>query len=742
MRQGDVSRRSFVKGLAASPLLGNLLSSQSLAGAEVKRVGSTAERLKAKPYEKRVCRVENYPSCLMPEESYIGLSVEEYVELIHEAGLEVQIVAGEIDRGTPRFRSKMLPPRPDVDRDRLPQFLKLAHEKGILVLAYYPMIYTKPLRKIHPEWLMRFLDDGRPKPENLGWFCFNSPYRDWLARYLIEYLDNLDLDGFYFDDMNWGSHEDWPFTPSCCCEYCEKLFKEETGFRIPAKVDFGSLDFKHFVNWRYEKTKGIMAYLTQQVKAKYPDAVLDFNYYGRHKADWSLGHPINPLGLEKVGAYFFAETNPVEDGSSFTAKVARAHGSPFAIWRHAVQTLPEVISSSAPEAEPLSPTLHGLAALANGGAAFYGMFDGPIVLRKNLMKAIFQEAKKRADYMDGETVKYVALHHSQQTRDFYSSPTAQYGLRVTKGVFEILNQSQLLVDIVFDEQLKRENLSAYRVLFLSNSACLSDRQVDEIRTFVAQGGTLIATHETSLLDELGQKRSDFLLSDVLGVNYHSTPKGAVRGIVYVPQELAISREFGYVICFAGEESLVSLRPGSKVEVICTRSNLTGKSPLDKFDSRKNYDSSEPAVTLNRFGKGKAIYINGDVGAAFIHNPYPPLKRLVAQLVRRTKPPIEIEAPRAIEVTAALRGPREMVIHLVNNPAPSLPFGTRSQDVTTHFYLEEVNPIYNVRIKLNDFKLRGASLPLQARALPIAHHPVGVLVPEVKLHEVVLLELEG
>jgi hypothetical protein len=207
MLTNELSRRDFVKTVAAGVALGKAAELRTTSSTQFKRVGSTAQRLKEKPYEKRVCRAENYPSCLMPEESYVGLSVEEYVDLIHEAGLEVQIVSGEIDRGTPRFRSKMIPPPSNVDLDRLPKFLELAHEKGILILTYYPVIYTKPLKKIHPEWLMRFLDDGRPEPENLGWFCLNSPYRDWLPQYLIEYLDNLDLDGLYFDDTNWGSHE-------------------------------------------------------------------------------------------------------------------------------------------------------------------------------------------------------------------------------------------------------------------------------------------------------------------------------------------------------------------------------------------------------------------------------------------------------------------------------------------------------------------------------------------------------
>ncbi len=175
-------------------------------------------------------------------------------------------------------------------------------------------------------------------------------------------------------------------------------------------------------------------------------------------------------------------------------------------------------------------------------------------------------------------------------------------------------------------------------------------------------------------------------------------------------------------------------------MLCTRSNLTGERPLDNFDHKVNYDSSEPAVTLNPFGKGKAIYINGDVGEGFIHNPYPPLKRFIAHLVRRTKPPLDVEAPRAIEVTAALRSSKELMVHLLNNPMPILPFGTRNEDFTTHFYLEEVNPIYNIRIHFNDFKIKRARLPLQSRVLDLATQSMTVLVPEVKLHEVVLLEL--
>jgi hypothetical protein len=751
MLSNKVSRRDVIKTIAAGAALSKAVELRATSPSPLKRVGSTAQRLKEKPYEKRVCRVECYPSCLNPEESYVGLSVEEYAELIHQAGLEVQIVAGDWDYGTPRFPSKRLPPHPIVGKDRLPRFLEVAHEKGILVLTYYPIIYNKLLKKIHPEWLMRFLDDGRPEPENLGWFCLNSPFRDWLPQHLIDFLDNLDLDGLYFDDTNWGSHDERPWFPGCCCAHCEKLFNEETGLKIPTRVDFSSPDFRKFVNWRSEKLRDFFLYLTRRVKEKHPDAILDFNHYGRPSTDWSDGHPLNPLHLQQVGAHFFIETFGSICQTGFVSKVARAYGSPFAMWRNTVQTLAECVGSSAPYAEPWSQTLHGLTAMANGGRPQYGGFDGPMPLHRELMRSVFAEIKKRVDYIDGETVKYVALHCSQQSRNFYrpakgyteSKDFREIRLKGTMGAYEMLNQSHLLVDMLLDEQLDQQRLSAYKVVFLSNSACLSEAQCDQIRRFVGEGGTVIATHETSLFDEWGQKRENFSLANIFGVNYRGLPgKGSIRGIVYVPQDPLLSREFGPVISFAGEESEVSLRPDAQVEQLYTRSNLKGERPLDNFDPKVNYDSAEPAITLCRFGKGEAIYISGDVGEGYHHNPYPVLKRFVAHLVRRTQPPVEVEAPRVIEVTAALRSPKELMIHLLNNPTPVIPASTPRDDITDYFYLEEVNPIRNVRIKVNDFKVKRGLLPLQGLSLEVIGDPPQLVVPEVKLHEVVILELEG
>ena len=85
-----ISRRDF--GLAVSSAV---LVNQPALGVNwrVKRVGSTAQRLREKPYERRLVRLENYLSCVQPQYPPVGMSVEQYADLLHQAGVEMQVVA-------------------------------------------------------------------------------------------------------------------------------------------------------------------------------------------------------------------------------------------------------------------------------------------------------------------------------------------------------------------------------------------------------------------------------------------------------------------------------------------------------------------------------------------------------------------------------------------------------------------------------------------------------------------------
>ena len=71
--------------------------------------------------------------------------------------------------------------------------------------------------------------------------------------------------------------------------------------------------------------------------------------------------------------------------------------------------------------------------------------------------------------------------------------------------------------MVHDRLMDEEHLAPYKTLILPNIAALSDQQCQQIRDFVRKGGSLVATYETSLYNEMGERRDNFGLSDLFGV---------------------------------------------------------------------------------------------------------------------------------------------------------------------------------------------------------------------------------
>ncbi len=114
-------------------------------------------------------------------------------------------------------------------------------------------------------------------------------------------------------------------------------------------------------------------------------------------------------------------------------------------------------------------------------------------------------------YRDVETVSEVAVLHTFATMAFNNGRPYQ-----SVYLFEqALIQNHVPFDIIFDDHLA--DLSRYRVLVLADQEALSNRQLDQIRAFVARGGGLVATEHTSLYTELRQRRRDFGLSELFQV---------------------------------------------------------------------------------------------------------------------------------------------------------------------------------------------------------------------------------
>ena len=80
----------------------------------------------------------------------------------------------------------------------------------------------------------------------------------------------------------------------------------------------------------------------------------------------------------------------------------------------------------------------------------------------------------------------------------------------------MLLESHVPFRVITEAELDR--LEEFAVVIAPSWAAMSEEAAEAIRAYVAAGGVLIATGETSLFDEWGRRRDDFLLADLFGMH--------------------------------------------------------------------------------------------------------------------------------------------------------------------------------------------------------------------------------
>ncbi len=115
-------------------------------------------------------------------------------------------------------------------------------------------------------------------------------------------------------------------------------------------------------------------------------------------------------------------------------------------------------------------------------------------------------------YKDVRNIADVAVLYSYASMGFNNERPAVSFMLFTQALI----QAKVPFNIVFDEHLK--DLASYRVLVLADQECLDDHQMELIRTYVQQGGGLVATEQSSLYTERRLRRPDFGLKDLFMVS--------------------------------------------------------------------------------------------------------------------------------------------------------------------------------------------------------------------------------
>jgi hypothetical protein len=303
-----------------------------------------------------------------------------------------------------------------------------------------------------------------------------------------------------------------------------------------------------------------------------------------------------------------------------------------------------------------------------------------------------------------------------------------------------LIEARIPFDMVHDRLLDAARLRSFETLILPNVAALSDAQCAQLTAFVEAGGGLVATYETSLLNEWGEPREDFGLAGLFGVKFRGRAAGPMQNSYLHLERTAPGADD----MLQGLEDAPRIVNGIyRLEVEPTE---PGESPLTLIPSYPDLPMEKvyPRVPrtglgqlfVRRRGAGRVVYFPWDIDRTFWEVLSPDHGKLLANAVTwaaHEPPPVSVLGPGVLDVTC-WRQRSSVTVHLVNLTNPMMMKGPFRE-------LISVGP-QQVRVRLPaNFR------PGKVRLLASGHVPrvtrargeIAVTVPSILDHEVIAID---
>jgi hypothetical protein len=633
---------------------------------------------------------------------------KQYVDALVRSRVQSAVIYVHSHTGYCYFPTRVGAMHPNLHgRDIVREVFDLAAQRDIGRAAYYSLIFDLWAYRTHPDWRIRnsdgsgFADDSR-----YGVCCPNSPYREHVRAIAEELCCNYDFEGIRFDMTFWPT--------VCYCRYCRARYAREYGGEIPVVVNWEDPAWAGFQRLREAWLVEFAAIATETVRKSKPAASIE-HQASTYTGPWQMG-----VTAALAGQTTFLQGDFYGDAlqGSFARKMFYnlTPNRPGAFETSIGASLPNYLAIKS--AGLL--TCKAYAALADASAfVFIDSIDpvgtlNPLVYER--MRGVFDKMSVYEKYVGGELAQDVGVFLSTESKyDF-----ADNGKRVDDPhlsgrmphVEAAVSCAKTLLDshIPYGVVTKRnlDVLQQHRVLVLPNVLMMDEEEAAAIRAYVASGGAVYASRYTSLIGKDGRRRSDFLLADVFGVSY----RGETR------------ESFTYIAPAAGHESFFGDYtrahplglPAAQMKLeAAAGASILGElvlpytDPADphRFVSIHNNPPGRwtglPALVLNRYGKGMAIYAAGDLESGDT------CRAVFANLIRTLgrEFSFEVDAPKAVEVTL-FRQPDQGrdIISLVNfqKELPNIP-------------VEGVR----VRVRIGDAAVRRLTLLPEERDWPFEVH---------------------
>ena len=633
------------------------------------------------------------------------------------------------------------------DRDVLGELISGCRKLGLVVLVRTdPHATYDDAQAAHPDWIA--VDaEGRPRrhwasPE-MWVTCGLGPYNfEFMTSVKQEIMSRYHVDGIFINR--------WDGSGQCYCEHCRQNFKEASGFDLPRTANPQDPARRAYILWRQQRLFDLWRVWDRAVRQINPDSCVIPN---------TGGGALSSLDMKAIG-----ELAPmlVADRQARSGVMPPwANGKNGKEFRAAMGRKPIVglFSVGVEEPERWKDSVQSdaeiriwvLDGIAHGLRPWFSKFSGTLHDSRwlRVVEDIYQWHRGAERYLRHETsLARVALVYSQQTAWFREAGASASSVEdYTLGWYQALVEARIPFEMAHDRLLEPALLSQYKTLILPNITSLSDRQCGQLRAFVKNGGSLVATYQTSLCDEWGVRRKDFGLADLFGVGWNGRVEGPMQNSYL---RLAHDTTAGHPL-FKGLEDAPRIINGVWRLDVEPRAHFA-KVPLTLIPSypdlpmEKVYPRQEKTdiaavylreAGLDAPGAGRVVYFPWDIDRtywevlAFDHFK---ILRNAVQWAGNESPLVEVTGAGMLDV-AAWRNRDSLIVHLVNLTNPMTMKGPFREFIPVAAQMVRVRLPGGVRAKK-------VHLLVADKSPKTEHHGADlvVTVPSILDHEVVAIDI--
>ena len=623
------------------------------------------------------------------------------------------------------------------DRDVLGELVAGCRKLGMVVIARTdPHATYDDVQAAHPDWIA-ITADGQPRrhwasPE-MWVTCGLGPYNfEFMTEVKKEIMSRYKVDGIFINR--------WDGSGMCYCQHCRKNFKDSSGFDLPRTNNPQDPARRAYILWRQQRLFDLWQLWDQAVRQINPDSCVIPN---------TGGGATSSLDMKKIGE--LAPTLMADRQARSGLMAPWAIGKNAKEYRAALGMKPIVgiFSIGLEEPERWKDSVQNGAEIqlwvadlvANGMRPWFTKFGG-VLHDERWLEPVENTYRRLAGwekYLRNERpLARVAVIYSQQTAWFVGNKVEDN----INGWYQALIEARIPFELVHDRLLDAAHISQFKTLILPNLAALSDAQCDQLRAFVNNGGSVIATYETSLCDEWGVRRKDFGLADLFGVSWKGRTEGPMKNS-YLRLEHDSAR--GHPLLKGLENALrivngvwrLEVEPRAQfAQVPLTLIPSYPDLPMEKVYPRvEKTDTAE--VFLRESGKGRVVYFPWDIDRTFwevLSVDHFKLLRNAVEWATNEAPPVSVSGVGVLDVTVC-RQKNSMTVHLVNLTNPMIMKGP----------VRELIPVSEQQVRLQ--------LPVGARVSRVhllaantkpqftqRGQELHVIVPSILDHEVVAVDL--